>query len=206
MRIRPIVEGQGEVQAVPLLLRRLRDHAGLPEIEFVRPHRRQRSEFVNRAALQTSVRVAFLDPACSAVVVIFDADDDCPKELGPTIEKWASEAAEGRPTSVILANREYEAWLLAGIEALRGRRSIREDARLHSEPEKPRSPKDQLTQRMWIGSAYSPAVDQAPLTAHFDLAAAYRACRSFRKLVKEFGRLATAIGAPPAEWPPREWL
>jgi Domain of unknown function (DUF4276) len=206
MRIRPIVEGQGEVDAVPWLLRRLRDSAGLAEIEFDRPHRRHRSKLVKRVEFQDWIRFAFLDPACSAVMVVFDADDDCPKELGPEIEGWAQEAADGRPVSVVLANREYEAWLLAGSRTLRGRRSIRQDAPIHPEPEKPRDAKEQLSRMMSAGLSYSPKADQPALTTHFDLAAAHKASRSFRKLVKEFGRLATAIGAPPSDWPPREWL
>ena len=36
MNIQPIVEGQGEVQAVPVLLRRLRDSAQAFELESTR--------------------------------------------------------------------------------------------------------------------------------------------------------------------------
>ena len=37
MKIQPIVEGYAEVQALPVLLRRLRDEAGVFDVEVNRP-------------------------------------------------------------------------------------------------------------------------------------------------------------------------
>ena len=54
-------------------------------------------------------------------------------------------------------------------------------------------------------SRYLATVDQAPLTANFDLAAAHRRCRSFRKLVSAFGSLLDRRDARPAPWPPAAW-
>ena len=48
MKIQPIVEGDGEVSAVPILLRRLRDEAQAWGMEIAKPHRRPRSWLVNR--------------------------------------------------------------------------------------------------------------------------------------------------------------
>jgi hypothetical protein len=120
MMIQPIVEGQGEVAAVPLLLRRLRDEARAFGLEVARPHRRRRTELVKKDSLQTAVRLAALSQDCAGILVLFDADDDCPRDLAPTLDRWAREAARGTPCAVVLANREYEAWFLASIETLRG--------------------------------------------------------------------------------------
>ena len=97
MIIQPIVEGQGEEAAVPLLLRRLRDEAQAWGLEVARPHRRRRTQLVKKDSLQTAVRVAALRQDCAGILVLFDADDDCPKELAPTLEQWAQEAAGGSP-------------------------------------------------------------------------------------------------------------
>jgi hypothetical protein len=105
-----------------------------------------------------------------------------------------------------MANREYEAWLLAGVESLRGVAGIRGDAGPHPDPEAPRDAKGELEQRMSIGASYSPTVDQAALTAHLDLQNAYQRCRSFRKLVSAFGALAATAGVPLAVWPPATWV
>ena len=69
----------------------------------------------------------------------------------------------------------------------------------------PRDAKGELEKRMSPTTSYSPTVDQARMTAHFDLAVAYRRCRSFRKLVSAFGSLATSAGVPPTSWPPAGW-
>jgi hypothetical protein len=206
MMIQPIVEGQGEEAAVPLLLRRLRDEAQAWELEFARPHRRRRTQLVKKDSLQTAIRVAALREDCVGILVILDADDDCPKELAPTLEEWAREAAGGRACAVVIANREYEAWFLASVEALRGKAAILPDAVSHPDPEGPRDAKGELERRMPRGASYSPTVDQAALTAHLNMERAYRRCRSFRKLVGAFGVLASAAGVAPDVWPPATWV
>lgn len=206
MMIQPIVEGQGDETAVPVLLRRLRDEAQVWGLEVGRPHRRRRTQLVRRDSLQVAVRVAVLHQDCAGILVLFDADDDCPKDLGPTLERWAREAAGGRPCAVVMANREYEAWFLASIEALRGQAAVLPDATSHPNPEAPRDAKGELERRMSRGVSYSATVDQVALTARLDLESAYRRCRSFRKLVNAFGSLAAAAGvAPPVSWPPVAW-
>lgn len=206
MIIQPIVEGQGEEAAVPLLLRRLRDEAQAWGLEVGRPHRKRRTQLVKKDSLQSAVRVAALREDCVGILVVFDADDDCPAELAPTLERWAREAAGETPCAVVMANREYEAWFLAGMEALRGRAGILPGAISHAEPEAPRDAKGELERRMRPGASYSPTVDQPALTAHLDLGNAYRRCRSFRKLVSAFGALAAAAGVAPAVWPPGGWV
>ncbi|MBI2833275.1 MAG: DUF4276 family protein [Acidobacteria bacterium] len=206
MIIQPIVEGQGDVAAVPLLLRRLRDEAQAWGLEVGRPHRKRRTQLVNKDSLQSAVQVAGLRDDCTGILVVFDADDDCPKELAPTLEQWALEAAGGRPCAVVMANREYEAWFLASIEALRVRAGILPDANSHPHLEMPRDAKGELERLMPHGASYSASVDQAALTAHLDLEIAYRRCRSFRKLVSAFGALAAAAGVAPAVWPPAGWV
>lgn len=205
MIIQPIVEGQGELAAVPLLLRRLRDEAQAWGLEIGKPHRKPRTELVRKDSLQRAVKVAALRENCAAILVLLDADDDCPKELAPTLEEWAQEAAGGHACAVVMANREFEAWFLASIETLRGRAAILRDAISHPDPETPRDAKGALERLMAHGASYSPTVDQAGLTAHLDLAIAYQRSRSFRKLVSSFGQLAAAAGVAPVVWPPSSW-
>src|SRR5438270_7446826 len=107
MMIQPIVEGQGEEAAVPLLLRRLRDEAQAWTLDVAKPHRRRRTQLVKKDSLQTAVRVAALREDCAGILILFDADDDCPKELAPSLEEWAREAAAGKVCAVVMANREY---------------------------------------------------------------------------------------------------
>jgi hypothetical protein len=106
MMIQPIVEGQGDEAAVPLLLRRFQNEAQAWGLDVGKPHRRPRTKLVKKDSLQTAVRVAALRGDCVGILVIFDADDDCPKELAPKLEEWAREAAGGKACAVVMANRE----------------------------------------------------------------------------------------------------
>ena len=204
MVVQPIVEGQGDEAAVPILLRRLAEKAEAWNVRIARPHRRRRNLLARKADLQTAVRVARLTPDCAGILILFDADDDCPRERAPEFEAWAREAARHVPCAVVLANREYEAWFLSAVESLRGKAGVRTDAVAHPEPETPRNAKREMKGRMERGR-YLETVDQAPLTANFDLAAAYRHCRSFRRLVRAFGLLLEGSDALPSPWPPAAW-
>ncbi len=205
MIVQPIVEGQGDVAAAPVLLRRLAEEAQAWNVRVARPHRRRRTQLVRRDGLQDAVRVARLTPGCSAILILFDADDDCPKRLAPTLAAWAQEAADPIPSAIVMANREYEAWLLGAVESLRGSAGIRTDAEAHADPEAARDAKGELERRLLPGANYLPTADQARLTAQIDLATAYRSCRSFRKLVGAFGAFLSTGGVRPPEWPPATW-
>ncbi len=204
MVVQPIVEGQGDEAAAPILLRRLAEEAEAWSVRIARPHRRRRNQLARKADLQSAVRVGLLTADCAGVLILFDADDDCPRERAPEFDAWAREAAGKVPCAVVMANREYEAWLLADIESLRGTAGVRADAAVHPAPEEPRNAKGELKQRMQ-GGRYLETVHQAPLTASLDLAMAYRNCRSFRKLVAAFGFLLHGVGVRPTPWPPAAW-
>jgi hypothetical protein len=205
MTIYPIVEGHGEVSAVPLLLRRLIEVSQAYHIQVARAIRRRRSELAKESGLRSSIKLARLHQDCQAILVILDADDDCPKELGPTLRTWAAEEARGVPCEIVLANHEYEAWFLSAIESLRGQRGIRPDSGAHPSPEAPRDAKGVLEQYMRPQHSYSETADQAALTALFDMKAAYKDCRSFRRMVKAYCTFAICAGVCPECLPPAIW-
>lgn len=204
--IQPIVEGWGEVSAFPVLLRRLLVEAGIFGVQVGKPIRRKRSELVQEAPLRHAIQLAKLRPGCSSILILFDSDDECPKELAPVVEQWATDEAGDVPCAVVMAHREYEAWFLASIESLRGHRGIRDDAEPHPRPETPRGAKQRLEERMRPGLSYSETADQAALTTQMDPASAFAGCRSFRRLVTAFGRLLVSSGIGVEEWPPVSWI
>ena len=205
MMIQPIVEGHGEVKAVPVLLRRFIKEASAWDIEIGKPIRRNRNKLIKRPELEKAVGRARLDPSCSAILIMFDGDRDCPAELGPTVQRWAAAVARDIPCEVVLPHREYEAWFLAAIESLREQKGIRPDAMPHPEPETPRGAKGQLEARMRTGRSYIETVAQPALSANFSFAAAYARCRSFRRMARAFGALLRAMGREVASWPPLAW-
>ena len=202
MKLIPIVEGHGDIEAVPILLRRLAyEHADAAAIEVETALRLQRGRIVMRDPLQRMVTLAKREGA-HAIMILFDSDDDCPVTLATKVAGWATEAAIDTPCATVVAHREFEAWFLASIESLRGKRGIRDDAELHSDPEQLRDAKGALKERMRKGRGYSEATDQPAFAATFSMSETYVKCRSFRKFVKAFGDLIVAAGEPVSEWPP----
>lgn len=125
--IAPIVEGHGEVQALPILLRRVAS-AVAPEINLqLNPAIRVKvSSFLNEKDgvyfskyVELAARKAKAWPK-SCVLILLDCEDFCPAELGPRILERASNCRLDITFLVILAHREYESWFLAAAESLRG--------------------------------------------------------------------------------------
>ena len=205
MNTQPIVEGHGEVAAVPVLLRRFIAEAQAWRVGIGRPIRRSRGQLIQQAPLEQAVELALRQPGCDAILIMFDGDTDCPAELGPRVHGWATVAAGGVPCEVVLPHREYEAWFLAAIESLRGARGLRLDAPLHPDPEAPRGAKEQLDERMNAGKSYLERTHQPAFSERFSMDAAHARCRSFRKLTKSFGDLLCAMGQTVDPWPPASW-
>jgi hypothetical protein len=120
-----------------------------------------------------------------AIVVLLDADDDCPAQLGPRLLGQMANRWPAVRKSVVLPKCEFEAWFLAAAISLRGRRRIRHDAAPPPNPEAIRGAKGFLERElMEAGSTYSPTVDQPSFAALFSFAEA-RACPSFEKLCRD---------------------
>jgi hypothetical protein len=191
-RISCIVEGDGEVFALPLLLRRLAEwRSNLNWIDIDRPIRVKRDRFLNRE--EEFRRYLLLADSKSGddgwILIVLDADDDCPALLGQDILQRAQElVSPTKRISIILANREYEAWFIAAAQSLHGSRGLEiEETDLIADPEIPRNAKGWLGQRM-KNKTYGPTTDQPALTQIMNLASAFERSRSFRKLCSEWDR------------------
>ena len=204
MMLQPIVEGDGDVRAAPVLLRRFVEAAGTYDVTVGRPIKLQRDKLVRQTDIDRVIRRALLNQ-CDAILVLFDSDDDCPAETASMVRGWSTTAAGAIPCDVVLAHREYEAWFLASIESLRGQRGIVEGAPRHPDPESPRDAKGELRSRMRAGRTYSETRDQPAFSAQFSMPQAYARSRSFRKLTKAFGDLVRAAGREIDPWPPTGW-
>jgi hypothetical protein len=130
-----------------------------------------------------------LTQATDGILILLDADDDCPRELAEALLTRAKATRPDRTIAVVVANREYEAWFLASATSLRGRRGLADDMEPPRHPEAIRDAKGWLEHKAAQGLSYRPTIDQPALTNEFSLEQAY-AARSFRKLVKEVVALA----------------
>jgi hypothetical protein len=190
-----VVEGEGEVTAVPVVLRRLaQETLGHWTARFPQPHRYNRNVLVAPGGIERIVGlVAVRTPDADAILVLLDADDDCPATLAPSLLARARAARPDRHLAVVLANREFEAWFLAAAPSLAGIRGLAPDLKAHPDPENPRGCKEWLTHQRIDGQRYRPAADQSALAAAFDLTLARQNSPSFDKFCRDLERLLTAV-------------
>jgi hypothetical protein len=140
---------------------------------------------IERAVEAEAMRV----PRKGGVLVLLDADDDCPAECGPLLLARAEAARPDRQVSVVLANREFEAWFLAAAPSLGGQFGFPTDFARPRSPESPRDCKGLLTKARPNGQPYKETVDQAPLASAFDLKMAREHSDSFDKFYREVSAL-----------------
>jgi len=113
LHLASVVEGEGDVLALPIVLRRL-----LAEMEAW-----------DAFAADT------LGGRRGAILVVLDSDDDLPCELDPNLLRRAQNAASDIPTRVVLAHRGWEAWYRAAVASLAGRRGLLPNLRPPVDPE-----------------------------------------------------------------------
>jgi hypothetical protein len=189
----PIVEGHAEVESIPILMRRLRDSWHYFNLEISKPIRVNRYQIVKEGELERRIKLAMTRPNCRAIVIVLDADDDCPKNLAPQLLNRAVIAAPQIPISVVLPKSELESWFIGSIESLRGKHGISVSASSPTNPEDMRGAKEFLTNAMERNSHYIETIDQPALAALFDIDLARRNCRSFRKFWKDFNNITSTL-------------
>jgi hypothetical protein len=123
----------------------------------------------------------FLASACDVILVVLDADDDCPVDLAAGLRVRGKNAIGHKQVEVVVAQKEFECWLLAAVDSLRGFRGVAEDAECPANVEDIRGAKGRLESMMKSG-VYSETVDQVKFACQIDLDTASRNARSFRKL------------------------
>jgi hypothetical protein len=192
-----IVEGKGEVQAIPNLCARilasLSAHQWFVDKE---PVRRPRSQLVDervkgprRPCREEGVRKALEIAAArhpDAILVMCDSDDDCPGRWASSVASLVDQSSS-RPAAAVMAVREFEAWLLWG-------HSDAELAKIKaSDPDRIRNAKGKLEK---LVAGYEPTTHQLLLTRQIDVHRLRQRSRSFDKLVRTLGLLCR-IPVPP---------
>ena len=169
-RIVPIVEGPGDQNAAPVLLRRLvalRDRgANLGVARAVKAN--DKGALIAR--LERYIGHARNVPGCAAILILLDADDDCPVELSASLAERARSASYDVPAAVVCANRRYENWFLAADSGFQG------DADAFG------GAKGWLRRRLPTGLTYKETTNQAGFSDSMDIDLAIERSRSFRRL------------------------
>lgn len=187
MNIASIVEGQSEVESVPILLRRLLSQIPDTNVDVARPFRVRRSQVVKPGQIERAIKLVMADREnLCAILVLLDADGDRPCVLGPRLLARCQRSTN-LPVTVVLATRETEAWFLGAGSSLRGVRGVNNTMIDHTDAEEITNPKASLNRQM--NGRYLVVDDQPALMARMDLDAAHTNCSSFRKLKRDLTAL-----------------
>lgn len=178
-----VVEGHGEVTAVPKLLYKIWPHK-LSEVPALRtdetPHFINRDRFLKKVldrkkCLNIVRHLASQQHGNNGVLILFDADNDCCKDfLGrdeiKTVLADINSILDGIPNLFVLAEKGYESWLVAGMG---GDGSGNPAKWLEENPDK-----------SGLNGSYKKTVDQHKLTTSelFDIDLAAEKNASFKRL------------------------
>lgn len=202
--IKPIVEGHGEVPALPLLLRRIAAECfGIWNVPILQPGRYPANRLVRKENGSWAPGPDFTkagqharNEGATCILALLDLDDDCPKEVHDSLIPTLANATGMDPSCLIFAKCEYEAWFLASAETL-------EDNVLPypGDPEGVRNAKGALEHHLQLEFPYDERTDQPRYSKNLNFAVLYDRSRSFRKLVKDYRVLLEHCGFEPNEWP-----
>lgn len=180
-----VVEGPGDVQAVPVLLRKHQssnedyaDILGKP-VPF-----HGKGNATAPGGIEGYVATA-ARPGCVGVIVVLDADDDLVCVQGPELLERAR-AEVGVPVVIAIAERDFEDWLFASVETLE----------LHNPSEFDTNTRGKTgIQRGMAPQKYVKPTHQPRLTSKADLALAASRSKSLARLLAKFDSLRSLIDA-----------
>jgi hypothetical protein len=143
-----------------------------------------KSKLLQPGGLERAVELAARQSGVGdLILVIVDADMDCPAELGPDLLERAQEARGDRQHLAVIAKSEFEAWFLAHTSSISGHRGLRAELENPADPEAIRDAKGWLADRSDPDSRYREVIDQPALAHHLNLDGARRS-PSFDKLYR----------------------
>ncbi len=185
-----IVEGHGEVKALPILIRRYAEE--LPDPCYPRIHppiRKPKSSLLQPSDLASTVELANrMIQTAGAILLLIDSDGTCPATLGPTMLARAT-ASSRWPVSVVIAHHEYENWFIGAAESVSQCKIFATPLIPHDDPESIQGAKEYVRRSMAPGTRYSEPIHQPSLTRYMDFTATRQRCPSFDKLARELDRL-----------------
>ncbi len=168
-----IVEGHGEQEATPVLIRRLLieqyQRYDFPTIRASKAT--SNAEIIMPGGVERYLELYRNSPDCKGVVVLLDAEREhraCPPGLAHHLAQRTKALQLKFPVVVVCAACEYESWFLYNLHT-KIRDRLNPDVAYEGDPEMECGAKGWLARHMPPGRAYKEIIDQPAMTAHIDI-------------------------------------
>ena len=190
-RLIVLVEGPGDVAAVPVLLRMVLQQANLFDWQPGDPMKVNGLTALRKRlpSFAEALRIKMNDNKCHGVLVLLDLEDGCPRAEAATLAAEFATYGLPYPISIVFAHREYEEWLVASLPTIAPCTSLLKDDLVRDYAiENKRGVKEWLTSKMPHGSIYKETTHQEEFTRNLDITLAQQ-CRSFQRLLHAVAEL-----------------
>lgn len=188
LRIALVVEGYGDRDAVPIVVRRYLHSVGEWEIAPGKPlNAKGRGNLTKNGQLEKFVRQAVREPGAGGVLVVLDTESEPACELGPALLQRAAEAAGPLPARVCLAVRKFENWIAAS--------DLHEPAWKPGEAGYEGGGADAAIRAWSPTGVYAKTAMQATFATRLDLSLVRERCPSFARLLLRIDDLRGLIRA-----------
>lgn len=192
-RILPIVEGDGDLKAVPVLLRNLLTLHDLHEIQILHPHKRGELPKV-AAGFDNYFRMALKENAAILLVLDFDCEYcNCPFLEAEKLYQRAQAIRNDWPFKIAFLVKEFESLFLVESHAATNILALPPGTKFPDKPETIRDAKGWLSKARPKGSAYKPTVHQDKITARLNFKQLRETSSDFRHLENSLLYLARTI-------------
>ena len=186
-----IVEGEGDETALrPLIYHIIASSGGVVYPTVMPPYRVHWGTMVNRPDdLAYYAQMALSEAGNAArLLVLLDADGQCPAELGPRLLQQLEVRFPSAPVSVTVADWEYESWFIASAEAIAASVNVEAIIEVPQNIESIHDTKGWLRRNVLMRK-YNPRRDQAAFSARINVPLARSRSQSFNRFCREIERL-----------------
>ncbi|ADX45701.1 DUF4276 domain-containing protein [Paracidovorax avenae] len=182
-RLLPIVEGEGDERAVPVLLRRILEHHGRYDVQVLKPQRRGELPRV-KANFARFFEAAILEDAAVLCVLDFDCEWCIDAEHEErNLKAMAHDIRADHPFEACFIVKEFESLFLCDEATTRlALPAISSEAAFPTDPEGVRDAKGWLSAAQPKGMAYKPTTHQAKIASQLNLTHLAQHSPSFQRL------------------------
>jgi len=200
LHLASIVEGKGELEAVPVLIRRILAENNIHDAVILQPVRVRRNKVLKDSDIELSRAIQHaiekFDNIAGSILILIDSEGDRAVEISNRLARRAHDLRSDLPIHVVVAHTKYETWFLAGVNTLAGERGLQHNLPNPPSAEAVQDPKRWLKDHMAGSRTYSETTDQAAFSAAFDMSAARRNSRSFDKFYRTVCEVARSVRRP----------